>query len=286
MEVIIDTKSGFCFGVKNVIARAEKELKVSGFLYCLGDIVHNDEEIARIEKMGLKVIDSNEYLTLSNCKVLIRAHGEPPNTYNYAHSHNIELIEGTCPIVLKLQEKVRKGHKSLNDRGSLIIFGKPNHPEVLGLNGQIDNKGIVIDNKDALDEVDFTKPIALFAQTTMNREEYIELKTEMEKRMASPELLDSHDTICGQIANRSPWLKEFSTTVDAVVFAGGKKSSNSKVLFQHCKKTNPNSFFISSVEEVDKLPLKGFKKVGVCGATSTPLWLMEDIARKIETLYP
>ncbi len=286
MEVIIDNKSGFCFGVKKVISLAEEELKKNSTLYCLGDIVHNEEEINRLSKIGLKVIDKNEYLALNNCKVLIRAHGEPPETYEHARKNNIELIEGTCPVVLKLQKKVRSAFNTLEGEGSVIIFGKPEHPEVIGLNGQINNKAIVIDKKDKLSNINFTKPIVLLAQTTMNRENYWELKMEIEKNLKSPDLLDSNDTICGQVANRGPWLEEFSKSVDAVVFVGGRKSSNSKVLYQHCLQVNKNSYFISTVDEVKDLPLSGYSRTGICGATSTPRWLMEDIARKIEILFP
>lgn len=283
MQVIIDIKSGFCFGVKNVIALAEYELKAGNPIYCLGDIVHNEEEVTRLEKLGMKVIDRESFKKLSNCKVLIRAHGEPPETYAYAKEKNIDLIEGTCPVVLKLQNKIRIKNSELNNKGTLIIFGKPEHPEVIGLNGQVDNRAKIVQTIEDLENIDFSKPVKLFAQTTMSRENYNQLRTEVEKRMLSPDLFESCDSICGQVANRGPWLEKFSKSVDAVVFVGGKKSSNSKVLFNHCKKANPNSFFISSPNELDGLHLINYDKIGVCGATSTPQWLMEDIAKSLET---
>jgi len=285
MQVIIDIKSGFCFGVKNAIALAEKELKEGKPFYCLGDIVHNEEEVLRLEKLGMEVIDRNSFKNLSNCKVLIRAHGEPPETYAHAKENNIELIEGTCPVVLKLQEKIRKKNSELNENGTLIIFGKPDHPEVIGLNGQVGNRAIIVQTPEDLNKIDFSKPVKLFAQTTMSREKYHQLRTELENRMSDPMLFESCDSICGQVANRGPWLEEFSKSVDAVVFVGGKKSSNSKVLYNHCKSVNANSFFVSSPGELESVSLREFKKIGVCGATSTPQWLMEDVAKTIEKKY-
>lgn len=281
MKIIIDKKSGFCFGVKKAIENAETELK-KGDLYCLGDIVHNDEEVKRLEKIGLKVIDQEKFFTLKDCRVLIRAHGEPPATYIYAKENNIEIIDGTCPVVSKLQDKIRIAHSSLNGNGSVIIFGKSNHPEVKGLNGQIDNSAVIIQSKEDLHCIDYSKPVILFAQTTMSRTKYWELKMELEKRLVSPDLLESNDSICGQVANRGPWLEDFSKHVDAVIFVGGQKSSNSKVLFSHCRKANKNSYFVSSKNDIHDLPLKGQDKIGICGATSTPMWLMEEIADNIK----
>ncbi len=285
MEVIIEKKSGFCFGVRKAIRLAEEEVNKNGTLYCLGDIVHNENEVERLQKLGLKVVERDEFFQLKNCKVLIRAHGEPPQTYAYAKENNIELIDGTCPVVLKLQENVKACHTNVGDKGTVVIFGKPEHPEVIGLNGQINGKAKVVLNKEDLDKIDFTNPIILFSQTTMSKEKYWELKTEVENRLTTPDLLDAYDTICGQVANRAPGLETFCSGVDAVVFVGGKKSSNSKVLFSHCQKANNSSFFISSSKDVAELPLANFDKVGVCGATSTPRWLMEEVADKIETTF-
>lgn len=281
MKVIIDEKSGFCFGVRRAITYAEEELANSGSLYCLGDIVHNEMEVERLENIGLKVIQREEFFKLTNCKVLIRAHGEPPEIYEHARKNGIELIEGSCPVVLKLQQKIKVSYKKYQENGSVIIFGKPEHPEVIGLNGQVNGKAKVVQEKSDLDGIDFTKPIVLYSQTTMNKEKYWELKSEVENRLTSPDLLEANDTICGQVANRAPGLEKFSASVDAVIFVGGKKSSNSKVLYSHCKKINPNSYFVSNVDEVKKLSLEIFEKIGVCGATSTPRWLMEDVANQI-----
>jgi 4-hydroxy-3-methylbut-2-enyl diphosphate reductase len=285
MQVIIDSKSGFCFGVKKVIALAEKELEAGNPFYCLGDIVHNEQEVFRLEKLGMKVIDITTFKSLENCTVLIRAHGEPPEIYKYAKEHNINLIEGTCPVVLKLQEKIKKKNNEIEGEGTIVIFGKPEHPEVIGLNGQIGQKAVIVQKIEDINQIDFTKPIKLFAQTTMNREQYQALGTEVEKRVVSPSLVETCDSICGQVSNRGPWLEEFAQKVDAVVFVGGLKSSNSKVLYSHCKKSNPNSYFVSSVDDLNQLQLGDFKKIGVCGATSTPQWLMEEIAHTIENQY-
>lgn len=285
MDVIIDNRSGFCFGVRKVISLAEKELKKEGEFYCLGDIVHNENEVLRLQNLGLKVIDRQAFMKLSNCKVLIRAHGEPPETYEHAQKNNIELIEGTCPVVLMLQNKIRSKHTELDPEASIVIFGKPDHPEVIGLNGQVNGRAKIVIDEDGLKDIDFTKPVVLFSQTTMGKEKYSEIKSEIEKRVASPELLDVNNSICGQVANRAPGLIEFSKSVDAIVFVGGKKSSNSKLLFEKCKETNPNSFFISSGKDIAGLPIASFNKVGVCGATSTPQWLMEDVAKTIESTF-
>ncbi|MBN2485832.1 MAG: 4-hydroxy-3-methylbut-2-enyl diphosphate reductase [Bacteroidales bacterium] len=286
MQVTIDSKSGFCFGVKNAISLAENELSQGREIYSLGDIVHNEEEVARLEKLGMKVIGRETFKTLKNCTVLIRAHGEPPETYSYAAANNIRLIEGTCPVVLKLQEKIRKKNAELSGEGTLVIFGKPEHPEVIGLNGQVGNKAVIVQTTGDFDRIDFSKPVKLFAQTTMERQKYIELRQALEEKIENKSLLDTCDSICGQVANRGPWLESFSKTVDAVIFVGGTKSSNSKVLYGHCKKANPNSFFVSSPEEIYNLSLESYKKTGVCGATSTPLWLMETIANAIRNKYP
>jgi len=286
LKVVIDEKSGFCFGVKKAIGLAEEKLSADQNLYCLGDIVHNENEVNRLADMGLIVISREQYFELYNCTVLLRAHGEPLEVFEYAEKNNIKLIDGTCPVVSKLQQKITRSYNELKGNGSLIIFGKPDHPEVVGLNGQIDNKAIVISSKDDLAKVDYTKPIALYSQTTMSRDEYRELKMELEKNIQSPELIDAHDTICGQVANRGPWLQDFSSKFEAVIFAGGKKSSNSKVLYAKCKESNPNSYFVSNANDIETLDLKEFNSVGVCGATSTPRWLLEEVAERIKQLYP
>ncbi len=285
MEIFIDEKSGFCFGVRKAIAFAEEELKRVGSLYCLGDIVHNEMEVERLEKLGLEVIQREKFYTLTDCKVLIRAHGEPPEIYKHARQNNIELIDGTCPVVLKLQDKIKSSHANLKEKGTVIIFGKPEHPEVIGLIGQVNGEAHVIQEEKDLKDVDFTRPIVLYSQTTMSKERYWELKTEVENRLTSPDLLDANDSICGQVSNRAPGLESFSSSMDAIVFVGGKKSSNSKVLYKHCQTVNKNSFFVSNVEEAKSLSLNQFKKIGICGATSTPRWLMDEVAEQIKTTF-
>ncbi len=282
MEVIVDNRSGFCFGVRKAINFAERELATDKELFCLGDIVHNEEEVERLAKLGLKVIDRDQYFTLSNCKVLLRAHGEPPEIYQYAKDNNIELIDGTCTVVSKLQQRIKSSYQDAPDGTTLVIFGKPNHPEIIGINGQLENKAVIVQKTEDLDQIDFKNPILLFSQTTMDRQNYRDLKVEIENRLEDAELLNMYDSICGQVANRVPGLQEFSKTVDALVFVGGKKSSNSKVLYSLCKQTNPNSFFISTIDEIGNLSLDGFDKVGVCGATSTPNWLINEVAEKIK----
>jgi 4-hydroxy-3-methylbut-2-enyl diphosphate reductase len=284
MQVIIDEKSGFCFGVKKAIGMAEDELNNNGDLYCLGDIVHNEMEVDRLAALGLNVITREEFYKLSNCKVLLRAHGEPPEVFKHAEKNNIVLLDGTCPVVSKLQQKIRNSFTQLEGLGTLVIFGKPTHPEVLGLNGQIGYKAVVVQNINDLEKVDYQKPVVLYSQTTMSREKYWQLKMEIEKHIKSPDLLESYDTICGQVANRAPWLQDFSRSVDAIVFVGGKKSSNSKVLYAHCKEANEDSHFITSPEEVAGLSLDSFKTVGVCGATSTPRWLLEKVSEAIKDI--
>jgi 4-hydroxy-3-methylbut-2-enyl diphosphate reductase len=285
VKITIDQKSGFCFGVKKAIDLAEEEIKKNKVLYCLGDIVHNEEEVKRLEKLGLKVINRKQFFNLKDCKVLLRAHGEPPETYTFAKKNHIDIIEGTCPVVLKLQSRIKDKYASLEGVGTIVIFGKSTHPETIGLNGQIGNKAVIVEEFSDLSNIDFTKPIVLFAQTTMNKEKFQSLKKELENRMVSPELLDACDTICGQVANRAPNIIEFSKTVDAVIFVGGQKSSNSKFLYGESKKTNPNAYFVSSPEEANEINLEKFEHVGVCGATSTPLWLMEQVANSIKLKY-
>jgi 4-hydroxy-3-methylbut-2-enyl diphosphate reductase len=282
MEVIIDPKSGFCFGVNKAIGLAEEELSRKGSLFCLGDIVHNEQEVERLANLGLKVISRDDFFMLQNCTVLLRAHGEPPEVFKYAQKNKINLIDGTCPVVTKLQQKVKLSHDLLPKEGTLVIFGKPNHPEVVGLNGQIDYKAHVVQNKEDLLSIDYSKPLVLYSQTTMSREKYWELKMEIEERIHSPELLDAYDTICGQVANRAPWLKKFSKGVDILVFVGGRKSSNSQVLFAHCKAANANSFFITNPDETEKISFENINRIGVCGATSTPRWLLEQVANAIK----
>jgi 4-hydroxy-3-methylbut-2-en-1-yl diphosphate reductase len=285
MEIVIDPKSGFCFGVKSAIKLAEKEASVDGNLYCLGEIVHNTEEVNRLRELGIVFIDWEKFLTLKNCRVLIRAHGEPPETYRYALENNIVLLDATCPVVLKLQEKVRNA-KKLNPHAQIVIYGKKDHPELIGLKGQVE-KTIIIESIDDVAIIDFSKPVFLFAQTTKDRSLYSEIKKEILRRMQENGQAESnfvpYNSICGQVANRAPWLADFSKTVDALIFVGGKTSSNSKVLFDVCRKNNAHAFFVTSAPELDPQQFLNFRKVGITGATSTPSWLIEEVADKLRS---
>ena len=277
MKVTIDHKSGFCFGVVNAIDKAEDTLQTEDKLYCLGDIVHNGMEVNRLEELGLITIDRDQFLTLKNCKVLLRAHGEPPSTYEYARENNIELIDATCPVVLKLQERVKKAHQDMTKQdGQILLFGKKGHAEVVGLSGQANDKAIVIEDESDLVKIDPDKPAYLFSQTTKSIDQFHSLAKQIQNR--SGHTVNVKDTICRQVANRVPRMKEFSLEHELVVFVGGKKSSNARFLYEVCKETNPRSFFVSSKDEIGADWFKNISSVGVCGATSTPQWLMDQVA--------
>jgi len=290
MIVSIDTNSGFCFGVTRAIKAAESELG-NGPLYCLGDIVHNGQEVARLELKGLATIDYDDLRTLpAHSRVLLRAHGEPPSTYWIAQQRGIEIIDATCPVVKKLQDRIRACYETHKNDETLppqiVIYGKPGHAEVIGLQGQTNNTAVVIESVDQLDRIDFTRPIYLFSQTTKSVEGFQELVEKILSVYRDNEIpvsrLEYHDTICRSVANRVKELQEFAKANDIVLFVGGTKSSNAKVLFNHCKEANPNTFFISSPDEVDLSKITNpDAKVGICGATSTPLWLMEQVRDKI-----
>lgn len=292
MNVTIDPASGFCFGVVYAIQKAEEELALSGKLYCLGDIVHNNKEVERLSKLGLQIIDHQDLKNLRDCKVLIRAHGEPPDTYQIAQENNIELIDASCPVVLKLQNRVRTSFDRVADNdGQIVIYGEIGHAEVNGLVGQTNGKAIIVRSEDDLDLIDYSKPINLFSQTTKSSSGFLEIKKLIEGRSEqavqneiSSEYMVSNDTICRQVSNREPQLKKFSAEYDVIIFVSGKKSSNGKALYEVCKSINPRTFFTSSVEEVDVKWLQGAEKVGICGATSTPRWLMEEVSAKISGL--
>lgn len=280
MKVEIDEKSGFCFGVVNAIGKAEKTLKNEQKLYCLGDIVHNGMEIKRLEAAGLESIDQEKFFTLKNCKVLLRAHGEPPATYEYARANNIELIDGTCPVVLKLQERVKKAYDEMQKvNGQIVIFGKKGHAEVVSLDGQTNNQAIIIEDETDLEQVDRNRPAYLFSQTTKSLTKFQMLAQKLQE--SSNKAVIVKDTICRQVSNRVPRMQEFASIHDVIVFVGGKKSSNARILFDVCKQTNPNSYFISAIKEIDRNWFKGKNSTGICGATSTPQWLMEEVAEKI-----
>ena len=293
MKVSIDEHSGFCFGVTRAIKAAESELQ-NGALCCLGDIVHNGQEVARLEALGLRTIDYDDLRTLHHARVLLRAHGEPPSTYWIAQQRGLEIIDATCPVVKKLQDRIRACYEThKNDEAlppQIVIYGKPGHAEVIGLQGQTNNTAIVIENTAQLDRLDFTRPIYLFSQTTKSVDGFNEVVEAIKLKVESLKLKDSfeyHDTICRNVANRVAQLQAFAREQDIVLFVGGTKSSNARVLYNHCKEANPNTFFISSPEEAEDLNSQFTNhnsqlKVGICGATSTPLWLMESIASTLD----
>ena len=285
IKVEIDEDSGFCFGVVTAIHKAEEELAKGETLYCLGDIVHNSREVERLKTMGLITINREEFKQLKNAKVLLRAHGEPPETYMIARENNIEIIDATCPVVLRLQKRIRQGYLADSDKEKqIVIYGKSGHAEVLGLVGQTDGKAIVIEKAEEAKKLDLNKSIRLFSQTTKSLDEVQEI-VEYFKQHISPEAtFEYYDTICRQVANRMPKLREFAATHDLIFFVSGKKSSNGKMLFEECLKVNTNSHLIDNEKEIDPSLLQNVNSIGVCGATSTPKWLMEKIYNHIRTL--
>lgn len=283
--VEIDSKSGFCFGVINAIHQAEKALEEKGSLYCLGDIVHNGAEVSRLNAKGLVTISYDQFKDLHDCTVLLRAHGEPPETYEIARQNNITIIDATCPVVLALQKKIKNAYKEAQKKnGQVLIFGKPGHAEVIGLLGQTDNSAIVIHKIEDLNSVDFTRPIVLFSQTTQNIHDLKIIQDEIALRTKTVGNTDfvCHDTICRRVANRESDLIKFAQKFDTIIFVSGKKSSNGKVLYDICKKINENTHFVSHSSDLEEINFNPHKTVGICGATSTPKWLMEEIANKIK----
>ena len=282
MIVEIDQKSGFCFGVMNAIGKAEETLNTEDMLYSLGHIVHNELEVKRLQEMGLKTINHDEFFQLKDCKVLIRAHGEPPLTYEYARKNNITLIDATCPVVIKLQQRVKKADETMrNENGQVVIFGHQGHAEVTGLAGQTNNEAVVIDNPEDFRSLDLSRPLVIFSQTTKSIDDFRQF-TENIKVQAQANRVETHDTICRQVSNRVPHLQQFSARFDVVVFVGGRYSSNAQVLFDVCKKQNDRSYFVSSPDDLQADWFSKVNTVGVCGATSTPQWLMEKVANKIK----
>lgn len=287
MRVEIDSNSGFCFGVVNAITKAEEELEKSGSLYCLGDIVHNSDEVQRLAKKGLTVITHSELSELKNVKVLLRAHGEPPATYATAQSNGIRIIDATCPVVLRLQQRIKQSYDTTAElRPQIVIYGKKGHAEVNGLVGQTNGEAIVIESVSELDKIDFTRPIALYSQTTKSLDGFREVIEQIRRRMATGVKFESFDTICRQVANRAEKMRDFARSHDVVLFVAGKKSSNGKVLYAHCLEENPRTHLISNPGEIDPSWLKDAQSVGICGATSTPRWLMELVRDNIEHLNP
>lgn len=284
-KIEIDQKSGFCFGVVNAIKKAEEELTKGGVLYCLGDIVHNNLEVDRLEKLGMRTINHEQFAELKNVRVLLRAHGEPPATYQIAKENNIEIIDASCPVVLRLQKKIHdKYQNEIDNDTQIVIYGKNGHAEVNGLLGQTESNAIVIERLEDLDKLDFSKNICLFSQTTKPLDGFRDVIDTIESRMIGEAKFEYFDTICRQVSNRIPNIKDFALEHDLIFFVAGEKSSNGKVLFAECKKYNSNSYFVSSPSDIDPTLIKDSMSIGICGATSTPKWQMEEVERKINDL--
>lgn len=289
MVVTVDDRSGFCFGVTNAIGKAEEILDTEDQLLCLGEIVHNDVEVNRLTTKGLTTINHEDLKGLSNRKVLFRAHGEPPSTYEIAKANGLQVIDASCPVVLKLQERIKRSYNELLPvNGQIVIFGKKGHAEVNGLVGQTNNTAIVVEGLKDIDAIDFSRPIRLYSQTTKSIEGFKALKAEIEKRCTAKvegiEPFKAYDTICRQVANRQPQLMEFSRNNDVIIFVSGKKSSNGKVLFETCMSQNKRTFMVEDESEIDVAWFENANSVGVCGATSTPRWLMERVAQHIRDI--
>ena len=282
-QVEIDTGSGFCFGVTTAIRKAEEELAKGSTLYCLGDIVHNGMECERLRQMGLVTINHDDLKQLHDAKVLLRAHGEPPETYALARKNNIEIIDATCPVVLQLQRRIKKQYDSRNEdqeiggEKQIVIFGKPGHAEVLGLVGQTENNAIVIASFEDVKKLDFSRDIYLYSQTTKSLDEFQRIIEYIKQNISPDADFKSFDTICRQVANRMPSIAAFAARHDLILFVCGRKSSNGRVLFNECRRVNANSHLIEGPNEIDPQWLNDeLKTVGICGATSTPKWLMEE----------
>lgn len=282
MNIVIDSNAGFCFGVVKAIGTAEDELSHRSKLYCLGDIVHNNAEVKRLKQKGLEVINYDDYGRLKDTRVLIRAHGEPPSTYETARRQGIELIDATCPIVLALQQKIRNGYEEMKSvGGQVVIFGKPGHAEVIGLNGQTENNAVIVSTPDDLSAIDFSRPIRLYSQTTKSREEYERLKVNIAAKSTD---FVAYDTICGRVANRANELRRFAQNVDLLLFVCGAESSNGRYLYEYCKQFQPKTHLVSNADEILPEWFSGVENVGISGATSTPRWLMEMVKERISRL--
>lgn len=283
MKVIIDDNSGFCFGVVRAISRAEEALAEGGTVYSLGDIVHNRVEVQRLERLGLQTVTHADMEHLGGRRLFIRAHGEPPTTYVKAKQLGIDVIDATCPVVAALQRKVKRAHEKMQSvGGQVVLLGKHGHAEVVGLTGQVEDRVIVVEKESDLEQVDFSRPIYFLSQTTQSRALFEHILEIMRQRAADPSQIEALDTICGQVAGREERLSEFARSVDRVIFVCGRKSSNGKVLFEVCRKANPHSFNIEEASEMQAEWLAGAESVGICGATSTPKWLMQQVADYIE----
>lgn len=291
MKVTIDKNSGYCFGVEFAIQMAEDEMLDGNPLYCLGDIVHNDMEVQRLHKKGLRIIDRTDLAELRDCKVLIRAHGEPPETYQLALANNIELVDASCPVVLKLQNRVKNAFDHVEDiKGQIVIYGQPGHAEVIGLTGQTRGKAIIVMHDEDLDKIDFTRPVTLFSQTTKSTKGFYRIKAMIEERLAQADNalnnveFYANDSICRQVSNREPQLQRFAQEQDVIIFVSSKKSSNGKALYSVCLAENERSHFIANEDDLQTAWFVDAEHVGVCGATSTPMWLMEQVAEGIRSL--
>lgn len=283
-QVEIDADSGFCFGVTRAISKAEEELRRSGRLYCLGDIVHNSDEVDRLRRMGLETISHEQMAELRNVKVLLRAHGEPPATYETARRNGIEIIDATCPVVLRLQQRIKAAYDS-PERPQIVIYGKHGHAEVNGLLGQTDGNARVVETAEDLKSVDPDRPTLLYSQTTKSLDGLRQISDHLARRMNPDVKFSSYDTICRSVANRVDKLREFARRHDVILFVAGRKSSNGHFLFERCRDENPRTIFISSAAEINRPTIEGAETIGICGATSTPRWLMEQVRDKINDLY-
>ena len=289
MIIEIDNGSGFCFGVTTAIKKAEEELAQGETLYCLGDIVHNGMECERLREMGLITINHDQMRELHNAKVLLRAHGEPPETYELARKNYIEIIDATCPVVLKLQKRIKEQYETSpnlpeGEEAQIVIFGKKGHAEVLGLVGQTHSSAIVIESSDEVTKLDFTRDIYLYSQTTKSLDEFRRIIDYIQTHISPNATFKSFDTICRSVANRMPNISQFATKHDLVLFVCGRKSSNGKVLYNECLRVNPNTHLIEDPQEIEPEWLKGIESVGICGATSTPRWLMEQCRDAIQNM--
>lgn len=283
MEIEIDNGSGFCFGVTTAIRKAEEELEQGSTLYCLGDIVHNGMECERLKGLGLVTINHEDMRELHDVKVLLRAHGEPPGTYELARRNHIEIIDATCPVVLQLQKRIKKQYDE-SRTSQIVIFGKRGHAEVLGLVGQTQSNAIVIENFDEVKRLDFTRDIYLYSQTTKSLDEYHRIIDYIQSHISSGATFKSFDTICRSVANRMPNISQFAARHDLILFVCGRKSSNGKVLYNECLRVNPNTHLVEDAHEIEPSWLDGIQSVGICGATSTPRWLMEQCRDAIQQL--
>ena len=285
MRIVIDDNSGFCFGVVRAIGEAESALQRHGEVYSLGDIVHNRIEVQRLEALGLHTVTHSDISNLGGRTLLIRAHGEPPATYRLAQAQGVNLVDATCPVVARLQRRVREAYDKMRQvGGSVVLLGKRGHAEVVGLTGQVDDDVVVVERMEDLDSIDFSRPIYMLSQTTQSIDLFEALGREVTRRSEMPDSVVLDDTICRRVAGREPLLAEFSKSVDVVLFVAGRKSSNGKVLYDVCRRHNSRAYNIEEASEIDASWLEGVESVGICGATSTPRWLMERVAESIEAM--